>query len=129
MLVRDQVAAALAASLEPGVRVVPYQRVVDNLTGPLCMVGISSVVPDELLPHERRRYTVTVSVLVATTDPGAADDDVDALLEDVLAAIDADLHLAWSTAERASFSSSPNSPATFPGYDVTLLAHVNIDDN
>ena len=114
-LVLDQV-----AGLGTAATVMPYARNVDALPGPTLMVRV-----DEVNPHPNARswraYTVALLVIVPHTDVVAdAEAELDALLEDVLHALEQDTTpLTWSTARRAVFEGD------WPCYEITLTVPIS----
>jgi len=109
---RDAILAAVAA-LPLEVDVEAYARNA-TITAPTVMVRLDRVT--KRAPW--RDYDAALLVIVPNTVEDA-DDELDALLEDVLQAIDAgDGPLRWTTADRATFEGA------FPCYEVTLTVPV-----
>ena len=111
--------AAIVAQVTPpleaaGVKVEPYSRntVVDENT---VMVRLDRVVK----APPWRTYDAALLVLVPQQVPGNADDELDALLEDVLHALDRS-RVRWSTAARSVFETGAHC------YEVTLSVPLNI---
>lgn len=113
-LPRDLVVDALNATAPDGVQVEPYARGLDNVARPVVMVRVDAVAPARNVAQGQRRYGCAVLVVVPTTDPGPADDELDALLEDVLEAIELAPKLDWTEAKRATLDD------TWPAYEVTV---------
>lgn len=114
---RALVADALAASLEPaGVIVLPFARDVGVITAPTVMVRLDEVSRLPQAPASHQLYQYTLVVLVPQTEPGPADVALDALLEDVLFAVEHNTTLPqWRTAKRGVWLDT-----TTPAYEVTL---------
>lgn len=109
---RDAILAAVAA-LPLEVDVEPYARnaVID---APCVMVRLDRVAKS----GPWRNYSAALLVLVPNVVEDA-DDELDALLEDVLHVLDTDAGpLTWTTAERATFNDA------FPCYEVTLTVPI-----
>lgn len=118
MTARQLVVAALEAALAPqDVTVMAYSRSVDNIARNTVMVRVDEVRPSTN-PQAFREYTFALLVLVPQTEPGVADAELDALLEDVLHAIDQSDLPVWTLASRASFEER------FPAYEIALTIHV-----
>lgn len=117
MTARDEVVTALRAVLPAEVIVLAYARDIDPPTKPTVMVRIDEVRPSAA-PQAFRQYTFAVLVIASQTVSGPADDELDALLEDVLFAIDSSGLLTWQQATRATFEDK------FPAYQVDLLVTI-----
>ena len=84
------------------------------------MVRVDTVAPSPI-PNALREYTFGLLLLTPLTRPGAADDELDGLLEDVLFALEGSAvpnGIVWSKAERATYEDK------FPAYEVTLTVHI-----
>lgn len=120
MTARQAVVAALTAQTgagQPlhGVRVVGYARNIDPPSKPTVMVRLDEAEPGAGAPNVWRRYAFALVVLPAKTHGSAADDELDALLEDVLYAIEQAPNLTWSKAARGTYQDN-----SYPAYEVTL---------
>ena len=113
-LPRDLVVDALQATAPDGVQVEPYARVLDNVAKRTVMVRVDTVKPRRDVAQAHRTYGCAVLVIAPTTDAGPADDELDALLEDVLEAIELSPDLDWSEAKRATLDD------IWPAYEITL---------
>lgn len=109
--VRTDVAAAIAAAL-PDVDVIAWPRSADVPNARRVVLGTASVEPAGTACPWR---TVKLDAWCVTpyTDPGPADDDLEALLADVLDALDA-AGIAWTTADRGVWLDS------YPAFRVTI---------
>lgn len=117
---RDEVVALLTAALPVGITVMPYSRSVDSISGDTVMVRIDEVTPSPI-PNAQRQYTFALLLLVPQTTAGSADDELDAVLEDVLFALESSNipnGVVWTKATRATFEDK------FPAYQVDLVAHI-----
>lgn len=111
-LPRTQLTDALTDAL-PGVRVMGYARDVDRIPRDTVMVRLDDVTPAP--PGKAYAYTLVV-VGASTDDKGPGDDNLDALLERVLSALETHPSLdgvAWSKATRGTYLST-----THPAYEV-----------
>lgn len=108
---RDVVVEHLRAGL-PDVLVKPHAEGVDNLVGDLVMVRLDEVVPGAV--KGLRAYTGSLLCATGTTSAEKGDQDVDDLLEDVLAVIDRTPGVTWSKAARATLDE------TWPAWEVTV---------
>lgn len=102
--VRADLAAELTAALagEPGVVVVDHGRSIDQVITRTVMVVLDTV-EQGVPPRRYRAHTLSVWVIVPGTQPGAADTDLDALLDQVLDALDDSAVVTWTTAERSLY--------------------------
>jgi hypothetical protein len=110
---RQMVIDALAPLL-PDVDVVAYARNLDSLDRPTVMVAIHTVTPLPTPGVGFRTYTFELYVMTPLTTPGDADDELDATLEDLLAALDDTGQLGWSDARRGTYEDA------WPAYVVTV---------
>lgn len=116
MLVND----ALTAQLSPAsVTVLPYARQIAPPPRPTVMVRLDRLIPGTLAGVGQVRSTeLALIVLAAKTDPtGPADDELDALLEDVIHAVEQAPGLTWTEAKRAVYAD------TIPAYEVSVTTH------
>lgn len=127
MTARDTVVGALQAQTGiglplAGVRVIPYMRDLDPPAKPTVMVRIDEVVPSPF-PQVWRIYRFALVLIPTMTKVGDADEELDALLEDVLYAVDQPTNdLTWSAAKRATFEDK------YPAYEVTLDLGFNSEE-
>lgn len=114
---RLALASALATALPDNVHVEPYARDGYVVTKPTVMLRIDEVSRSVKAPQADRRYTYALLVVVPQTSThGPADDRLDALLEDVLYAIEQDHDLPqWTSCKRAVFADDE-----LPAYEVTI---------
>lgn len=125
MTARDEVVATLAAEAGPGlplagVAVIAYARNIDPPQVPTVLVRVDEVSPsvpsrDNPIPNAWRTYGFALVLVPSTSEPGTADDELDALLEDVLYAIDQHDRLTWTKATRGTYQDT-----TYPAYEVAL---------
>lgn len=87
-------------------------RLPDNIGSPELAVFTSKVEPAGT--GRARRWTLDVFVLTQLTAPAAADEDLDAVLERVLDAIDKSTSMHWTETERGTANDS------FQSHKVTL---------
>jgi len=112
--------AAIVAQVTPvlealDVRVEPYARN-STVDEPTVMVRLDRVVK----ARPWRTYEAALLVLVPQLVPGNADDELEALLEDVLHALDGG-RVPWTAASRAVFED-----LQVPGYEVALSVPLTI---
>ena len=88
----------------------------DNLDRPMLMVIMASIAPGAV-PGSWLDCSMRVILAVPWTEPGRADEELDAWLLDVLAALETDdTHgIRWSSAARSVLDES------WPSYDIELL--------
>lgn len=119
-----QLAALLRAALPADVEVISPAR--DGLTPKrlAVMVRIDEVQRDQYSPLAQRRYVFGLILVCPSTDQtGKADDSLDALLEDVLYAIEKNTAMPqWTRCVRATYEDR------LPAYEVTLPTPVKITD-
>ena len=96
---RDLIVEHLGAEL-PDVLVKAHADQVDNVVGDLVMVRLDTVVPGVV--KGRRAYTGSLLLVTGAQSAEAGDDDVDDLLEDVLAVLDKTPNVTWTEAKRAT---------------------------
>ena len=115
-LVKD----ALTDQLDPAsVTVLAYARQIAPPPRPTVMVRLDRAIPGTLAGVGLVRSTgLALIVLAAKPDPpGPADDELDALLEDVLHAVEQAPGLTWTEAKRAVYADS------IPAYEVSVTTH------
>lgn len=87
------------------------------------MVRIDEVTPT--VDAIARKYTAALILVTPLTNPnGPADDDLDALLEDVLYVVDNAPGLTWTAAKRGTYATSDGIPIC-PAYEVTITVHTS----
>lgn len=112
---RALLTALLSGSLPSDVRVVPYARTIDPPSESTVMVRIDKVRPSKATGYANEYDFALVLVGALTTPDGAADDELDALLEDVLYAISQPGNgVAFIEATRAVYAE------TNPAYEVAV---------
>lgn len=106
---RADLAAELRTALAAvtNLAVVDHGRAIDQVIAPTVMVVLDTVEPG-VPPRKYRGHTVSVWVIVPGTQPGAADDDLDGLLDQVLDALDDSEVVTWERAERTLFGEAQN---------------------
>ena len=111
---RGAILAAVADLLPATVNVIPYARHITPPSRPTVMIRVDLVRPGVV--QSARGYEAALVLIPSKDDPtGPADDELDALLEAVLDALDRAEDLTWSTAERATYQDSTN-----PAYEIKL---------
>jgi hypothetical protein len=105
------------------VTIEPYARDGIQPDKPLVMLRLNSVTPGPV--QGVRSYAFSLILVTPLVDEhGAADDELDQLLEDVLHTLTtADQLTGFDTATRATYSE-----AALPAYDVTLTVHFTITE-
>lgn len=111
MSARATVAAAITTA-RPTWRVVAHGGVLDGVTGPTCVVVTEAVEPG--VTPTFLRTTVSVVVLTGKEDPAKVEPDLEDLLFEVIAILDALDTLAWTRAERVIYDDR------FQAYRITL---------
>lgn len=117
MSARKQLATALVVHLAPSVyRVIDHQDSVDQIapTERVVIVYQARVAPTGGIGV--REVSLEVWVLVPAADPALADDQLEASLEDILAALDTVTWAHWTDAERGVYADA------FHGYRITVTA-------
>jgi hypothetical protein len=108
------VAGMMTAYPDPGTRpIVGVMGPTDPPQRDTVLVGSSQVTPPNVACPSGRTYEVRAWAISAMTAPGAGDDSVDALLDAVLASLDA-AAVSWSTAVRGVWADQ------YPSYVVTM---------
>ena len=122
MTARDEVVSALTAHTTAGkrlegVNVIPFARSIDPPAKPTVLVRVDDVTPDRNpVPAVWRTYGFALILVPTQAEPGPADTELDALLEDVLYALDQDTQLTWTKATRATYQDT-----NYPAYQVDLV--------
>ncbi|CCH79084.1 hypothetical protein BN12_40054 [Nostocoides japonicum T1-X7] len=122
MTARAAVADLLTEHLPDDVDVIPYARNIDSPARSTVMLRLDEVTPG--VASGLGTYTFALLLIAAKTSPGPADDELDALLEDVLYALDrlSDAGVTWSSARRATYEDKN------PAYEVTTAVTVSKSD-
>lgn len=97
--------------------VIPYARQIPQPPKTTVMVRVDKVTPSPVAPSTHREYGFVLVLIAGTNVDGAADDELDDALEDLLHAIDtapAGKLPRWSSADRGTYEE------TAPAYEVTL---------
>jgi hypothetical protein len=97
------------------VDILPYATSITEPAGKTLIVRLDEVLPHPEAPQKWNLYRFALILVTALTESGAADDDLDAFLEDVLFAIGKTGNITWSKATRATYQDT-----TYPAYEVTL---------
>ena len=101
------------ATLALDATVIPYGRALDNVSENTLMVRVDSVAKGQGIVW--RTYSVALLLIVPFEDPQRGEDELDALLEDVLFELEkSTTPLVWTSAQRAVFQEK------WPCYEVTL---------
>ena len=125
MLARDQIVGVLQAegALPEDVDVIGYARNIDPPRRSTVMVRVDTVRPSQVA-GSLWQVEAALVLIGAKTTPGPADDELDALLQDVLYALDTEQvsgALSWSEAKRAVYG-EPD--PTNPAYEVAVSTHI-----
>lgn len=115
---RLQLVDVLEPLVPDGVRVLGFARDLDAPgTAGTVMVRVDEVVPSSQ-PQAVREYRVALVLVVAQTTTG--EDDLDDLLETVLALLEeTKTGIVWTAARRATFEEK------FPAYEIDTTVHFN----
>lgn len=118
-MARQAVIDALTAQTQAGkplagALVMGYARGVDPASKPVVMVRLDEVVQSPV-PQVWRSYRFALVLIPTKSNPGPADDELDALLEAALFAVDRAPNLTWERAQRFTYDDG-----TYPSYEVTL---------
>lgn len=121
MTARDEVVALLQAVLPDDINVMPYARSIDSITASTVMVAIDEITPGPV-PQAAWEMTFALYCLTPMTTAGPADDELDALVLDVLFAMESSAipnTVRWTKATRATWEEQ------YPAYrvDITVLAN------
>lgn len=121
MTVRSDLAAALKPLLPRNVKIVDVPRGLDGIetSRPVIMLYRETV---EKAPNAQGSYfnTFAVWIISPNVDPKRAEDQLDAMLDEVIPALDAIAWLNWSKAERSTFGDNQA-----PAYKIDLTIITN----
>lgn len=122
---RDLVTAGLTAQVGvglplEGVDVIAYSRSIDPPANPTVLVRLDEVEPHPEAPQALNLYHFALILIPTVSETGAADDELDDLLEDVLYAIFKAGNLTWSKAVRGTYQDT-----TYPAFEITLDVPIN----
>lgn len=123
MLGREEIAALVGAGLDASVDVIPFARNIDPPSKSTVMVRIDAVRPSKAT-GALWEVDAALVLIAAKTAPGPADEELDALLQDVLYALDQQdvaNAISWSEAKRAVYG---NPDPTNPAYEVAVNTHI-----
>lgn len=120
MTARDVIVETLLGldGLPEDLDVMPYSRALDGLERTTVMVRVDEVHPGRTAGT--RANTIALLVIATKSDPAAAEDELDAALEDVLHVLDTSPEgtgIEWSGAKRATFDGG------FPCYEISTTVH------
>lgn len=119
---RQIIVAALDAALPSDVDVITYAHNIDAPTRSTVMVRVDRVTPAGNL----RAYTFGLVLIAAKTTSGPADDELDALLEDVLFAIRTSMDgMTWTEAIRATYGEPDG---TNPAYELAVSVTIESEE-
>lgn len=112
---RDKLVSDVAAVVDPvEFRVLPYARSIDAPELLTVLVRLDEIAPND--QHQSARDYTFGLILVAThAEPGRADDELDAGVELLLAALDESDTAVWTKAQRATYQDTD-----FPAYEITV---------
>lgn len=113
--IRKQLHDALAPHL-PGVKLVPSSRALDTLDRKVVQISLMELSRLPEAPLGKHRATFTVTVVTPLTTPQRAEDELDALVGDLVQAIDGIDWLSWESARKVLYSDR------YLAYDVTVFA-------
>lgn len=124
MLARDQIVSVLQAAMPADVVVMPYARNISSPSKSTVMVRIDTMKPS---PAAGALWSVDAALVLvaAQTTPGPADDELDALLQDVLFALesqDVANAITWTEATRAVYGEPE---PTNPAYEVAVNTQIS----
>lgn len=123
MSARSEVVTLLTAVLPTDIDVVPYARDIDAPGRSTVMVRVDRVSPSPA-GMGLRAYEMALILIGAKTTAGPADDEVDALLEDVLYALSRNEipnGVTWTTATRSTYGEPDGSN---PAYEVAITVTI-----
>lgn len=125
MLARDQIMSVLQSpgALPTDIDVQAYARNIDPPLRSTVMVRIDKVRPSKV-GSGLWEVDAALVLIGAQTTPGAADDELDALLQDVLHALGSQAvanALTWTEATRAVYGEPE---PTNPAYEVAVNTHI-----
>lgn len=125
MLARDEIMSVLQVegALPDDIVVIAYARNIDPPSKSTVMVRIDKVTPSKVASS---LWDVEAALVLvgAKTTPGAGDDELDALLQDVLIALDTQEvanALSWTQATRAVYGEPE---PTNPAYEVVVTTRI-----
>lgn len=113
--IRKQLADQLAPFL-PGVKLVPSSRALDNLDRKVVQISLMEFSRLPEAPQGAHKATFTVTVVTPITTPQRAEDELDALVGDLVNAIDGIDWLSWESARKVIYNDR------YLAYDVTVYA-------
>lgn len=113
--IRKQLADKLAPLL-PGVKIVPASRNLDNLTQPVLQLSLRELSRLKDAPIGAHRADFIVTIVTPITTPQRAEDDLDALVADLVAGIDSLDGIGWETATKVTYADR------YLAYDVVVFA-------
>lgn len=118
---RQLLTGMLDAALPGDVTFLPYYREIDPPEASTVMLRLDGVDPSGVIGHRRYRYSLVLIAAKAATATG--DDELEALLEDVLYVLEKDhtagLALTWAPATRGVY---PISNPTQPAFEIPITA-------
>lgn len=125
MLARDTITQLLDGAMPDTVDVIGYARGIDPPSSQTVMVRVDRVTPAADVSGAVWKVEASLVLIEPGTTPGASDDALDGLLQDVLYALDTQdvsRHLTWTEAKRATYA--PVDTPTNPAYEVAVTAYI-----
>lgn len=122
-LAREHIVTILTGALPSDVVVIPYARDIDPPSKSTVMVRIDTLRPSRAAGG-LWQVDAALVLIAARTTPGPADDELEALLQDVLYALnreDVATALSWTEAKRAVYG-EPD--PTNPAFEVAVTTHI-----
>jgi len=122
MSMRSAAVDALTGVLPNTWTIIDDERSLNAITRPTLLVSVRSFTPSDYAPLSKITVTLALMILSAHTDAKAAEDDLDELIVELLAAVNTLPNLTWSEANKVVHLDR------YMGYEITTQATAELGD-
>lgn len=126
MTARAALDALIRPHLPAGIDLVTYSRDLGTVTRSTVMLRLDRVTPGPASGF--RNYSFALVLVAAKTAPGPGDDELEALLEDVLFIVEnklGEVAVTWTEAQRGVF---PPDTQAYPAFELPVTATLSIQE-
>jgi predicted RNase H-like nuclease len=122
MSMRSTAVDQLTAALPNTWTVIDDERALNVITRPTMLVSVRSFTPSDFAPLSKITVTMALLILSSHTDARAAEDNLDTLIVEALAAVNSLPNLTWTDASKMVHLDR------YMGYEITTQATAELGD-